>query len=330
MDPVVEALLPEFRRVRFAQLRITSPAQEAFEFANRQGVDLRNPILDTLSLIVDKDVTSVPVLCEIDFPSLASLTILRGAYMLVKSFVRPTITSLDILFSPPCRASTLAELLAELPLLQYLTLSGIGEEIPQDPLETALLNTMVPLRHLQHLSLEADLQSYEILHLLESLDFPAETEVVFAMVPSRYVAQETVAQYAIVLPRLTSKLLVSNEPSTEAAKMVSPRVIEVRATNPDYRESLNVVLWSSLRPEDLGDMSVLNFAPVRRLKLTFETLEENAIIHFINLVDLSEVVVMDIEEHYSARVWAGMAACFPRPCSAQVARPNPPRILRRA
>lgn len=122
MDPVVEALLPEFRRVRFAQLRITSPAQEAFEFANRQGVDLRNPILDTLSLIVDKDVTSVPVLCEIDFPSLASLTILRGAYMLVKSFVRPTITSLDILFSPPCRASTLAELLAELPLLQYLTL----------------------------------------------------------------------------------------------------------------------------------------------------------------------------------------------------------------
>lgn len=132
-DAITRFLFPEFPRLRSARLYITPAVELAFDRAYVKGQKLQAPILDTLTLKIDKRVpisTRFPLLSKMDLPSLTSLAIEHGAFLLSKPFIRPTLTTLDLTFFPYCTPRLLVEVLDGLPLLQHLALSGIGDNNP--------------------------------------------------------------------------------------------------------------------------------------------------------------------------------------------------------
>ncbi|KAF7789088.1 hypothetical protein EIP86_000021 [Pleurotus ostreatoroseus] len=307
---LLQCLLPEFPRLRSALFRMTIPAALILETAHTAGMKLQAPALKALTLIIDtrEFLTSIPLLSEMDLPRLASLTLDGASFKLLQSLARPTLTVVDISFSPRCKPSELIDLLGKLPLLQRLELVGFEEQNIQDQSQrTPPWCRTISLPHLKYLSMKSRLHALDVTHLLDCLDFPVDTNIIILMGAQLDYPYENVDEaYKVVLPRVMNKALVSSVTARgQATQAAIPRIMKIWSLDGPCR-LFNVALWSSVPPCNAEKRFVPGVAtPGARLRLTIATpRDELGMLRFFDLVDLSKVVKLCIAiPEFPVRVW---------------------------
>ncbi|KAF7798076.1 hypothetical protein EIP86_009290 [Pleurotus ostreatoroseus] len=282
------ALLPVFPRLRTFQWFVTRATEKAFE----SGQELQAPLMESLILrSTGRNVSSVPGLAKMYLPRLHSLTIENGSISLLDTFIRPTLTTLNISFSP-AHASELIKALERLPLLQRLVLFGAIR--PRGP---SLIQRLPPGCHtislpsLQSLAIETPFRSPDIAHFFDCLDYPVDTMIMLTIGMDRMGETIEPADFdEHVLSRILSKARVSTEP--KAAPAAPPCVIEVLGS---FETLVEVNLMSDV-PARNGDASNRHIA-TRHFDLTYEMPKPEGYKHVFNYLDLSQVVVLDLYDN---------------------------------
>ncbi|KAF7798075.1 hypothetical protein EIP86_009289 [Pleurotus ostreatoroseus] len=292
---LTRSLLPVFSRLRIAQFRFSDPnLKSALFILRRRELELQAPILEKLTLLMNgrsrpHTLTRIPTFPTMELPHLTDLTIENASSTLLASFIRPTLTNLNVTFFPALTPSALVQVLEQLPLLRCLKLSGF-KEAGRTPVSAGLYSPpwcrRIPLPHLKLVWFESRLHALEVAHLLGCLDFPEYTQIRFLSIRDEALSLQT-RDIERVLSLLMSKALVS-----QADRMATPRVIKITSA---YAPSLNVVLWSALRPSDMGS-AVTPAAKVPRLELAIATTKHEALPHFFTLLNVSKAIVLDIED----------------------------------
>ncbi|KAF7799886.1 hypothetical protein EIP86_011128 [Pleurotus ostreatoroseus] len=304
---VIQHLPPVFSRLHTVQLRVANPViKSALESLYDLNYGLQAPMLKTLIIIlnIDQRIDSIPILSNLGLPNLTSLEIENGSLILLQSFVRPTLTTLDVKFSPACTPSAMVHTLEQLPLLQHLKLTGFQQDVTPVPVDmrTPSWCHTISLPFLKSIHFQTRSRARDLVHLLCCLEFPADTQITLSIVPGidmngHPVVNDDTEQ---LLPLVLSKALVSNTLTrTEANQVAIPRVIELRS---QYTSALEVALWSKIRPYDL-DSSITRAAAVKRLDLIGISRKKAALVRLFQPLDLSEVVVLDIKSEIFAETW---------------------------
>ncbi|KAF7799469.1 hypothetical protein EIP86_010704 [Pleurotus ostreatoroseus] len=304
MNALGPLILPAVSRIRSARLCMSSAVSHVFFRAQTSTSKQEADLLESLTLIVYTHLPEFRFFSDMTLPRLSTLKIIDASIQLLTAFLRTTLTTLSVAFHAAVTPNEAAAVLEQLPLLQHLELFNIWTDdtpLPQDKLPPWCRTISLP--HLAYISIKGTVTAPGVVHLWACLDFPATTQIEFTLdsgglglFPEVY---EVVSSF--VLPKAFGRHIGTGSHT----RPVLPRVVEVLYVV----DSLSVVLWSSLRPLHMTGADKAKAMEARRLHLTVATnAEQDALRHLFQLLDLSEVAVMDIEEILPADAWVHIFA----------------------
>ncbi|KAJ3533517.1 hypothetical protein NM688_g7271 [Phlebia brevispora] len=284
------AILEELPRIRKAEFAVTDKLQQEFEDIE-DTLDLQPLTLQDLSLHMFDDsdaATWLPVFSSADMPVLTSLQVERGPRALVSTLIRPTLTTLDVSFSPEIGAAdfnSLVDILGHLPLLQRLGLSGFrSRSLPTD----SLASCTVSLPHLKRLRFGGVAPSVPVAELLDCLTFPMDTAIFYDADPIAPNVESNLVLPMVVSKAINSTTGVQNSPSTKFRPY-----------------AIRFIQYVGLTVKLLAPPSPGTSSPPTRLYLSLQLYEDDAdsIIELFELLDLSDVHRLNISFSMQRETW---------------------------
>lgn len=164
-------LLKELPRIRSLSLALTS---ELLNFLGSQDiVSTAMPLLDTLTIdfVPDEDPpTDIPLFSGAPMGRLKTLTVQFGAFLPIRSLIRPTLQILVISYPTPFSVAQMVDLLANLPVLLAVFLHDAVFHPSADLDDIPLMTRTVKLSRLWHITIREHLDSRAAAYLFAYLD----------------------------------------------------------------------------------------------------------------------------------------------------------------
>ncbi|KAJ3533518.1 hypothetical protein NM688_g7272 [Phlebia brevispora] len=284
LRPAYCAIMQQLPRIRAAGFNVTSDVQSLFSDIE-QSSSLQPSMLQHLSLAIHDPASRLGVFSSGYMPQLQSLKIVGASSALTVSLGRPTLTMLDVEFSPAADAAELADLLLQLPLLEDLRLSNI------DIFPTAALLSgpaEIPLPHLKTLSLCGEPPNLAMAILLRRLSFPTDTEIIYH---SRASSLIQITDSGLTLPLIISSAVASNLAVIDnPSAMFHSHAIELRL---DFGFSANLLAAPSGASDDYRT----------RLQLSLQDRKEESVGLLFAMQDLSELRYLYIAIPLGKDIW---------------------------
>lgn len=274
----------QFHRARV--LAITVPDTTTVILERPHPEPLVSPTLEVLQVKMVSTVNSLPSLSTAILPRLADLSFFAPSdadpFRLLRTLIRPTLTSLTLSFFWSATFLPLMEVLKELPALSRLRLQDIGVvevEPDVDFSVTSVSTPIVSLNSLSFLRLEVTARNAACRALLRYIAFPQSASL-------HLVSQRAFGSSMSLVTAATSRIIAAQEKTT-VPMFRAKSITIVRDGTPVYAQRM--ALWGS-RQSFLADAGPGEYNPSFSVSYSsFLEPEDKAIDKFFAPVDMSAV-----------------------------------------